>query len=439
VRKHALLVAVTFLLAPPLGAQSTAGASPPALTLREALARARVENRTLRAATSGVAAARADRRTALSYLLPRISAGASGAQRDREVSFEFGDTSLDIFPRQDWNAHLTVTQPLFAGLRDLRFYQQASAAVDGARAAERGAGDQVLFQVASEYLSAVEADALIDVERRSLDLARARRAQAQALFDAGEVTRVDILRAETAIAAAESRLLAAEQARQVALGRLRVLLVLEGDFSVSEPPDLELPPSPEEADLVARAQASRADLAQARMNARVAALETSKQRGALWPTLMAEGGYIQQKSAFPVAKYSYAMLRLDVPLFRGGEVAARVAAAREREKQAAWMAEQQERQVREDVRTALTTRALAHSGRELAANALRAAEAEYAQAADLYGQHEITAVELESSETALAAARRADVTSRLGEKRAELAVWFAAGSLGQAVLEEEKR
>jgi len=439
VKTSALLVCSALLVATPLAAEPSAAPPAPVLTLREALVRAQEENRTLRAATSGVAAARADRRVAISYLLPRISAGATGSQRDREVSFEFGDSNLTIFPRRDWNLRITATQPIFAGLRDVRTYQQAGALVKSAQAARRGAEDQVLFQVANEYLATVEADALIGVEQLSVELARARRGQAQALFDAGEVTRVDVLRADTAIAAAQTRLLAAEQDRELALGRLRVLLALEGDLTVSEPDDMELPPLPEEADLQTRAQAQRADLAQAQLGARVAALETSKQRGARWPTLMAEAGYIQQKSAFPVARYAYGSLRLDVPLFRGGEVGARVAAARERQRQARWMAEQQLQQVREDVRTALTRRELARAGRALAADALQAAEAEYAQAADLYGQHEITSVELDASETALASARRAAVTARLGEKRAELAVWFAAGSLEQAILGEEQQ
>jgi outer membrane protein len=432
--------AVALFLAATTAAQALPPPQPPdvvALDLRAAFARALADNRVIRAAASGVAAARADRRVAFSYLLPRVSAGGSASARDREVSFSFGEnSSLTIFPRRDWNAYVVATQPLFAGLRDLRVYHQAGALIDGAEAGLAGARDQVLMQVATEYLNLVETAALIDVERRSLELARKRREQAQALFDAGEVTRVDVLRADTAIAAAQSRLIAAEQTRQTALGRLRVLLALESDVAVTEPSELGVPALPAEAELIGRATEARADLRQAEANARVAALETSKQRGAVWPTLFAEAGYVQQKTAFPTNKYSYVMLRADASLFRGGEVGARVTAARERQRQAQLMAEQQRRQVSEDVRTALKTLELARAANALGRDALAAAEAEYAQAFDLYKNQELTSVELEASETALASARRTAVTSRLGERKAELAAWFAAGSLGQVVMGE---
>jgi outer membrane protein TolC len=434
------LPAVALFLAATMAAQALPPPPPDvvALDLRAAFARALADNRVIRAAASGVAAARADRRVAFSYLLPRVSAGASASARDREVSFSFGEdaASLAIFPRHDWNAYVVATQPLFAGLRDVRVYHQASALIDAAEAGLAGARDQVLMQVAIEYLSLVETGALIDVERRSLELARKRRDQAQAFFDAGEVTRVDVLRADTAIAAAQSRLIAAEQTRQTALGRLRVLLAIESDIAVTEPSELGIPPLPAEADLLSRATAARADLRQAEANARVAALETSKQRGAVWPTLFAEAGYVQQKTDFPTNKYAYVMLRADASLFRGGEVKARVTAARERERQAQLMAEQQRRQVSEDVRTALETLELARAANAVGRDALAAAEAEYAQAFDLYKNQEITSVELETSETALASARRTAVTSRLGERKAELAAWFAAGLLGQVVMGE---
>jgi outer membrane protein len=439
-RSLSFLTVAMLALAATVTAQPAPPPSPPdvlALDLQAAFRRALGDNNLIRAAQSGVAAARADRRTAFSYLLPRVTAGGSAADRDREVSFSFGeDSSLTIFPRRDWNAHIVATQPLFAGFRDLRVYQQAGTLIDSAQASLSGARDQVLMQVAVEYLSLVETEALIDVERRGLDLARNRREQAQDLFDAGEVTRVDVLRADTAIAAARSRLIAAEQTRQVALGRLRVLLALDKDVAVIEPADLGLPPLPAEAALIGRGSTARADLRQAEANAHLAALETRKQRGAIWPVLSAEAGYIQQKTVFPTNKYGYVMLRADAALFRGGEVIARVAAARERERQAQLMVEQQRRQVSEDVRTALKTLELARAANNLGREALAAAEAEYAQAFDLYKNQEITSVELEASETGLASARRTAVTSRLGEKRAELAAWFAAGSLSKVVMGE---
>ena len=53
-----------------------------------------------------------------------------------------------ILPLNDWNLRLTVQQPVFAGLREQRAYQQAK---EGVRAAEQGVRateDRILLRTA---------------------------------------------------------------------------------------------------------------------------------------------------------------------------------------------------------------------------------------------------------------------------------------------------
>src|SRR6185369_17894923 len=104
-----------------------------------------------------------------------------------------------------------------------------------------------------------DANARIDVEKKNIELAESRRKQSQAFYQAGEVTKVDVLRAETAIKSAQRLLALAEQSRATAVSVLRQDLDLDGDIEVTPPerPLAALPPQPE---LEQHAQATRPDV-----------------------------------------------------------------------------------------------------------------------------------------------------------------------------------
>lgn len=431
-----------FLPAAALALAATAAAqtAPPAetattLTLQQAFARALSDNLALGRAQAEVNVAQAQKRAALSLILPRLTASGAFTRNTDEVDFGADEDRRVILPLNDYGLRLTLAQPIFAGLREKRTYDQAKQGIGSAQEGARAAADAVLLQVATDYLGMVQGDLLLGVEEKSLELARKRRKQAQDLLDAGEATRVDVLRAETAIKEAERRVVAARQLRVQAQGRLRVDLALDGDLAVVEPQAV-VPPPPDHAILVEKAAAERPEIRQARHALEVARLEVQKQKGAYLPVLTADAGYIRQRTTFPKDAYGFARLNVTLPIFQGGEVGARVSVARERERQARMSLEESQRQVAEEVQTALLDLQAATTNLALAEEQRAAAEAEYEQVFDLYRSQEATSLDVDSSETALADARRAATNSRLLRKLAEVRVWFAAGSL-QAVVQQE--
>ncbi len=421
-----------------------AGTNPPAsgsgaarvpLRFEDALRRALAANLGLGRARAEVSVASAQKRGALSLVLPRLGATGGLVRNDQEVSFGNADFSRVILPRDDWNLRLTLNQPVFAGLREKRQYDQAK---EGVRAAEQGVRiteDRVLLRSAADYLAVVEGDALFGVAQQTLSLARDRLKQAKDFFEAGESTRVDVLRAESAVKAAERQAVLARRQRDAAAGQLRIDLDLDGDFEVAEPP-AGLLTRADEAVLLQRAQDTRGDVAQARSALRVAELEVSKQKGAYLPTITADAGYVWQKTSFPTDRYGWAALRFNVPIFQAGEIGSRVKVAAERERQARLALQEAVRGAEEDVRRALLDLGTAETALSLSLEQLAAVEAEYAQVADLYRGQEATSLDIQSSEASLADARRAVVVSRLGKLLAELGVQFASGDLKSAVLKE---
>lgn len=414
-----------MLCALPVGAQTK-------LTLDGALARALEVNNTVERAREDVSVATAQKDQLLSAVLPRITLTGDYTRNSLEQRFGEGEDSIAILPRNDWSYRVTMSQPVYAGRRELRAYSQAKLNVENAREGTLASEDAVLLRVASSYLAVVNADARVDIERRNIELAQRRLTQAQAFYEAGEVTKVDVLRAETAMKAAQRLLAAAEQQREHAAAQLREDLDLDGTIEVTTPEKM-LPPLPDESALIARATESRPDVDIAENVVRIATLEVSKQRGFWLPTVTFDGGFIHQKTPFPADRYSYGALRFNVPLFQSGEVIARVAGAKSQQKQAELALEEAKTHAREDVRRALADLRSAVTGLQLAGEQLTAAQAEYEQAFELYRAQEATSLDVAASETSLADARRAVAEETLNRDLAELRVWYAAGGIKDAV------
>jgi len=413
---------------------TTAPASAQRLTLREAFEQALAANRALESARAELDVASAQKKAALSLVLPKLAISGNLTRNSAEVSFGSGEDARTILPENDWAFRLTLNQPVFAGLREKRAYDQSKLGVESARDGVRQSEDGALLAAGEAYLAVVEADGLIDVEQRNLALAERRRSQAQAFLDAGETTRVDLLRAVADIKGVERRLVVARQARVAAEGRLRLALAIESEVQVQEP-ERAGPPLPDITTLLARAESERPEVRRAESAVRIATLEVLKQQGAYLPVVTAEAGYLKQKREFPKEKYGYAALNFNVPIFQGGEIGARVASARGRERQSQLALDQVRQQVREEVRRELLGLEAARTALALSEEQLQAAEAEYNQTFELYRGQEATTLDVQSAEAGLGEARRAVLTSRLIARLQEMRVWQAAGALKAAVME----
>ena len=430
--KRLFCICLIVVLTAGEGAGAPQSTEATALTLDEAIALALRVNNDIESSRAEIGVAEANRLFLVSAVLPRITLSGALTRNSIEQSFGEGQDALTILPRNDWNYNLTLSQPIFAGRREFRAYSQAKLGIENAREGEFATQDATLLRVASSFLALVNAEARMDIERRNIELAEKRREQARAFYDAGEVTNVDVLRAETAVKAAQRVFAAAEHARQVAASDLREALEIEGPVAAVAPAQ-RIPSPPDETTLVERAIANRPDLDIARNNVRIAQLEVSKQRGYWLPTVTFDGGMINQKTPFPADRYTYGALRFNVPVFQSGEVVARVAGARQRELQADLALEDARVTAREDVRKALSALRAAETGLSLATEQLAAAEAEYAQAFELYRAQEATSLDVSTSETSLADARRAVAEETLNRDLAELRVWYAAGAIKQAL------
>lgn len=420
-----------------LAASALAAEPATVLTFRDAVDRALAANHGVERARSEVAVADAGVRRAVSFVKPRLTLEGRATRNEPEVAFRFQDATATLLPRDDWDARLRLRQPIYAGGQEWRAYRQSRIAAAGSRDALRDAEEDLLLRLAADYLDVARGDALIAVETRSVELATRRLGRAESFFEAGEVARVDVLRARAAIKAAERRLAGARRLREAAAGRLRLDLALDGAVAVARPAR-PWPPPPPEAELVASALAGRPEVARAEKELEVARLEVARQRGARRPEVDAEAQWVRQRSNFPTDDYGSLSILVNVPLYRGGRTAAEVAIARERERQARLALDELRLAVTEAVRQALLDLATAETQLALAREQLAAVEGEHEQIAALYEALEATSLDVEVAELSLAEARRAVVDAALDRDLAEAGVWHAAGALKSALLEEDE-
>jgi outer membrane protein len=413
---------------------------PQPITLRQALRRALEANAGTATARSQVATSEAQVRQLRTSILPHLDLDSAVTRNSREVAFDVNGFRATLLPRNDWSARLNFSQPIYAGQREHMALRQGRLSVTSNQAAVRTAEDTVLLSTASNYLGIVQGQDLVNVEQKNLELAARRRKQAQAFYEAGEQTKVDVLRADTDAKAAERALVAAQQSRDLAASRLRLDLALDqlpGASIQVQPPDLKFPPLPAAEALIAQAEANRPTVLRAELALEIAQLETRKQGAARLPTVRAEGDVLRQRTSFPANQTAALTIRLTMPIFDSGEISAKVAVAREQQRQAEIALAEAKRQVREDVLQALLDLKTAETDLALAREQLAAAEAEYAQSFELYRAQEATSLDLQTSETALASARRAVVNGTVNRDLSELNVWSAAGTLKNLILSEE--
>lgn len=439
----ALAISLLTILPPAARAQEP---TPPrtTLTFDEALRRALQANPTTETARAEVRASEAQLRQIRSAILPKVELNGRATRNSSEVAFEFNGFEATVLPENDWRYDVTVRQPIYAGGRELKALRQGRLNVERIGQGVRQSEEQVLLGAASDYLAVVAADALLDVERGNLEVAGRRRKQSQAFYEAGEVTRVDILRAETDMKSVERAIAAAEQNRETAASRLRLALALDnalGDTPGARlqvaAPKLDFPALPAAEELIRQAQARRPEVREAELALEINQLEVSKQRAARLPVVRAEASYISQRANFPADQYGTFSINLNLPIWDSGEITSRVVTAETRRQQAEIALAERKRAVREDVLQALLDLRTAEKSLALAKDQLAAAEAEYNQSFELYRAQEATSLDLQAAESSLAEARRVVVASNLNRDLSELSVWSAVGTLKNLIVAEE--
>ncbi|MBV6487795.1 MAG: Outer membrane efflux protein BepC [Pseudorhodoplanes sp.] len=214
----------------------------------------------------------------------------------------------------------TITQNLFNGFQTTNRTRQAEAQVFAARETLRVIEQTVLLDAVTAYMNVLRDRAILDLQRRNVEVIQEQLRQTRDRFNVGEVTRTDVAQAESRVAAAQSQMLAAQANYTTSRAVYRrVIGVDPGALKPGTPVDRL---SPRTLDLaIAQGQTENPAVGAAEHGVDVAALQVKVSEGALYPSLSVSGsvqkGYDTSLSTVESLQASVTG-QLTVPIYQGG-------------------------------------------------------------------------------------------------------------------------
>jgi outer membrane protein len=294
-------------------------------TLEWALVQAYQNNPSLNAQRAALRATDENVPQALSGYRPKLSITANGGTQYQKAASEIpvagtivnSQFAQTFFPRII-GANATYT--LYNGLETANRTRQAESQVMGARETLRVTEQQVLLDAATAYMNLLRDAAILELNRRNVEVLTEQLKQTRDRFNVGEVTRTDVAQAESRLAAGRSALLGAQSNYVTSQANYRrVIGVDPGRLGPGTPVD-RLSPGTLARAIVEGQQQSPSVLA-AMYGVDIAELAVKISEGALYPNLSVIASASQGwQPAFETLRSTQASVlgQLTVPIYQGG-------------------------------------------------------------------------------------------------------------------------
>jgi outer membrane protein len=190
------------------------------------------------------------------------------------------------------------------------------------RATLRVTEQAVLLAAATAYMNLLRDNAILDLQRRNVEVLQEQLRQTRDRFNVGEVTRTDVAQSESSLASGRSQVLTAEaNANASAASYRQVIGSAPGKLSAATPVDRFSPHEVNAA--VGVGTTNNPAVTAAQYNVDVAQQAVKVAEGALYPTVSVQGAYtknwLSTSSLATMDAYSASVLgTLSVPIYQGG-------------------------------------------------------------------------------------------------------------------------
>lgn len=363
------------------GGLATAGSQAAADTLEWALVQAYQNNPSLNAQRASLRATDENVPQALSGYRPKVSVTATSSYN------YYNETSELVLPTgvaitQFGQAYLSNgvgvngSYTLFNGFQTANRTRQAESQVEGARETLRVTEQQVLLDAATAYMTLLRDQAILDLQRRNVEVLVGQLRQTRERFQLGELTRTDVSQAETRLAISRFTYLGAQSNFATSQANYRRVIGVDAGRLVPGTPVDRLSPNtlPK---AIEEGQAHSPSVLAAMYGVDAAALAVKISEGALYPNLTLSVSALQGNNpAFEVLKETSASVigQLAVPLYQGGAEFSAIRQAKETLGQQRLSVDVNRDQARATVVQSWGQREAAKSQIEAAAAAVAAAE-----------------------------------------------------------------
>ncbi|MGH6665887.1 MAG: TolC family outer membrane protein [Pseudolabrys sp.] len=296
-------------------------------TLESALVQAYQNNPSLNSQRAATRAIDEGVPQALSGYRPRVAVTAIGGEQTSSTTTKSVTAGVGTYSTlSGYNSPVqvggTITQTVFNGFQTANKTRQAESAVLAQRATLRTTEQTVLLAAATAYMNLLRDSAILDLQRRNVEVLQEQLRQTRDRFNVGEVTRTDVAQAESSLAAGRSQVLTAEANYTASVATYRqVIGVNPGKLAAATPVDRFSPHSVPQA--VNAGITNNPAVTTAQYNVDVAEQAVKVAEGALYPTLSVQGAYtknwLSTQSLAVMDAYSASILgTLSVPIYQGG-------------------------------------------------------------------------------------------------------------------------
>ena len=214
----------------------------------------------------------------------------------------------------------TATETLYNGNQTANHTRQAESQVMGARETLRVTEQQVLLDASTSYMNLLRDQAILDLNRRNVEVLTEQLKQTRDRFNVGEVTRTDVAQAESRLAAGRSALLGAQSNYVTSQANYRrVIGVDPGRLDPGTPVDRLSPPTLPGA--ISQGEAQSPSVLAAMYGVDIAELTVKISEGALYPNLgITASASKEWDPLYNVNKQTVASVlgTITVPIYQGG-------------------------------------------------------------------------------------------------------------------------
>ena len=358
---------------------------------------------------------------ALSGALPRASFELSEKRQDGSGGSAF---TLKEIPERKF----VFSQPLFSGFKEF-------AAMAGSRAEQRERKEETARAEQLLFLDVTDAFYLLLEQREDLKALEAIRAALVGRIDElkererlGRSRRSEVVSAEAQLRRVEAEL---ELTRSQETTSRQLLEFLTGRDPIDAIADHEPspPPSGSEDDDVGKAHA-RPDVKAAEEAWQVARKQVTIAQAARWPRVDVESNYYEKRAGAASGVDWDVLLKVDAPMFQGGQAIGAVREAASRERQAKLQFERTRREAELDIRDTYAKLQGATARHAALKSALDAAEENYRLQVEDYRLNLVNNLDVLQTLQALEDTRREAIAARYAAKRL---YWRLRASVGDTL------
>lgn len=296
------------------------------LTLKDCIQLAAKNSRILKIIQHEEAIAEADTFFARSKMLPDVNANLSYTSLAHQPAAIFGIQTVPLSEKNYFSYSLSIQQILYDFRENAARYGASKAILNTKKLDTERVRNIILLDVITLYFDLLEAEKLLLVAQKEVDRFETHLIDARNLYEAGVITKNDLLQAEVKISDAKQKLLSAKNYRELIASRLNnaILRPLTAEIEVTDNYGITSDTLEIDREFAwAKAEKNRLELAIIDETLKSLDFKQTAKRSEYFPHFFVRGGYDYTENRYQVHEGNWSLLLgMGINLFQGGSTRA---------------------------------------------------------------------------------------------------------------------